>query len=425
MNWSHSSLLLLFLLLLWGFPGGHTVVPPPLGPTDSTWELTLDEDFLGTSLNRSLWVPQQTATSGFTSGTANFTACYVDTPQNIAIGNGFLNLTLRKESANISCGNTNSNFSTPFTSASISTYYKWSQTYGFFEVRALLPNVTVYGVQETFWLWPVDSVKFGPWPYSGEIDFAEFYSRYSDLVVPYLHYVPASIDLSVTAYNCTLNLTDFNVYGVDWSNESITIYLNGKVCLKVRPQFSPFQYSRPPSLDFTPFPENFPLPPPCLEPSLYLHTLRTCGIQLLLLYSLSPSINLSSPPSPKQSGRQVMNISPVSLPFLPRLWSTTFELGNEPLLPLLLNRLLLRLLHCLRAARARVLLHYRHPLLLPLLPPRLLLRLLMCLLKAGLSHTLSSSRSLSSFYSPLVTISCNEFKGMLSKGNCIWVSPKR
>ena len=39
------------------------------------------------------------------------------------------------------------------------TYQRFSQTYGFFEVRAKFPNVTVPGLQSTLWLWPVNKVN--------------------------------------------------------------------------------------------------------------------------------------------------------------------------------------------------------------------------------------------------------------------------
>src|SRR5688572_19852000 len=90
-------ILVISALQVWG-----ASVPPPLGPTSGQWELTLNEDFLG-PMNWSLWVPQITDTSGFVTGTTNYTACYINSTNNIAVANGFLNLTLRQEASNITC----------------------------------------------------------------------------------------------------------------------------------------------------------------------------------------------------------------------------------------------------------------------------------------------------------------------------------
>ena len=78
-------------------------------------------------------------------------------------------------------------------------------------------------------------MTYGAWPNSGEIDFAEFYSQYPTLDVPYIHYSNSANDPNVTAYNCTFNQGQFNTYGVDWQPGTLTIYLNGTACLVDHP----------------------------------------------------------------------------------------------------------------------------------------------------------------------------------------------
>jgi len=211
---------------------------PAAKPDGSSWTCTFDDEFDAStgdvsSLNASWWVPQVTATSGFTSGPSGFQACYLNSPNNISVSGGVLHLVARREAAPIKCGW----FSTQYTAGMVSTYTKFSQTYGRFEVRALLPQATVAGLQETFWLWPLSS-KYGSWPASGEIDFSEFYSQYSTLDVPYLHYNfdPASTDLAsgtnvVTAYNCQIQLSGYNSYALTWSPGNLTVTVNGQTCL--------------------------------------------------------------------------------------------------------------------------------------------------------------------------------------------------
>jgi beta-glucanase (GH16 family) len=132
----------------------------------------------------------------------------------------------------------------------VSSYQLFTQTYGLFEVRAKLPATAVKGLQETLWLWPANDVKFGAWPASGEIDFAEFYSQYSTLDVPYIHYVPAKADPNVTAYNCTITPGQFNTYGLQWTSTSLTVLYNGKTCLvdqwnPAAPLVSPEPFNQP------------------------------------------------------------------------------------------------------------------------------------------------------------------------------------
>ena len=142
-----------------------------------------------------------TATSGYTTGPFGSYACYVSSTNNISVSGGALQLTVRKESSPFTCGL----FTTQYTAGMVSTYTHFSQTYGRFEVRALLPQTTASGLQETLWLWPLDDTRYGAtWPDSGEVDFSEFYSEYSSLDIPYIHYnySPATVNPATTTPSC-------------------------------------------------------------------------------------------------------------------------------------------------------------------------------------------------------------------------------
>jgi beta-glucanase (GH16 family) len=199
------------------------------GPTglSGSWTCTFDDEFNGTALDTTKWVPQVTATSGYTSG---LTACFVNTPQNISVANGDLQLTALKTAQPFTCNDPFGNFTTQETSGMVTTYGLFSQTYGAFEVRAEVPPSVIEGLQETFWLYPQKQTEYGPWPDSGEIDFAEFYSLFPTLDVPYIHYNEAAPDPNVTAYDCIILPGTFNTYTVDWSPGNITVYYNGHVC---------------------------------------------------------------------------------------------------------------------------------------------------------------------------------------------------
>jgi beta-glucanase (GH16 family) len=216
--------------------GGEVPAPKPDG---SPWTCSFDDEFDAatgdaSAIDTSWWVPQQTATSGFVSGPDGEQTCYVNSPNNISVSGGALHLTVRREAAAFTCGW----FTTQYTSGMVSTYTNFNQSYGRFEVRALLPQTTAAGLQETLWLWPVNSSTYGStWPDSGEVDFSEFYSSYPSLDVPYLHYNfdPSTVDLptatNTNTADCQISLSQYNDYAVLWSPGSVTITINGNPCL--------------------------------------------------------------------------------------------------------------------------------------------------------------------------------------------------
>jgi beta-glucanase (GH16 family) len=202
------------------------------------WQCTFDDEFSGSSLDRSKWAVLTTSSIGVVSGPSGYQTCYVDSPNNVSVAAGTLRLTVRKESKPFTCGNRSRSFTTQYTSAEVSTLFSLQQQYGRFAVRAKLPQVTAKGLQESLWLWPSNSMKYGPWPMSGEIDFAEFYSRYHDLAIPYIHYwydsdtTDQKTDTNVvTAYDCTIDFTGFNRYVLVWQPGWIAIRVNGDDCV--------------------------------------------------------------------------------------------------------------------------------------------------------------------------------------------------
>lgn len=196
-----------------------------------SWTCSYDDEFDGDTLDRHFWVPQVTAVSGATTGTSSMYACAADTPETIGVHDGNLELSLVELPAPVSCGK---NKVSKYAYGQVMHFQTFSQTYGKYEVRAKVPDVSVPGVQETFWLWP-DKNTYGSWPASGEIDFAELYSRYADTDKPYIHYYPGSTqsgtDRNVTTARCPIHVGEFNTYGLEWEPGRLTILLNGTVCM--------------------------------------------------------------------------------------------------------------------------------------------------------------------------------------------------
>jgi beta-glucanase (GH16 family) len=193
------------------------------------WQCTFDDEFNGTSLDTNSWSTQTTAASGYHSGPE----CFVDSPNNVSVSGGTLNLTVRSEAAPFTCTSPLTSYTTSYTSGMVTSAGKFSQAYGRFEVRAKLPAAAVKGLQESFWLWPVDATHYGnSWPQSGEIDIAEGYSQYPDRMIPYIHYVPKTWDFNVTNNYCTiLDISQFHTYAVEWTSSTITMKYDGKTCV--------------------------------------------------------------------------------------------------------------------------------------------------------------------------------------------------
>lgn len=213
------------------------VVPDgPCGPTirkpDGTaWTCTFADDFDGTALDRTKWSSQQTALNGISVGGE----CLVDSPNNISVSDGTLRLTVREEDEPFMCGPTGRRFLTQYTSGGVTTYGKFSQTYGRFAFRAKFPGLKVPGIQSSLWLYP-EKLTYGSWPASGEIDVAEFYSSVYDRAIPYLHYNAEGLNFAgptgMTNWLCKLDTTQFHDYVAEWTPYSIKISFDGQVCLE-------------------------------------------------------------------------------------------------------------------------------------------------------------------------------------------------
>lgn len=209
------------------------------------WQCTLDSTFTGSTVNRNLWVPITTAESGFHSGPE----CLVDSPNNISVANGVLTLTVRQESQPFTCSSPSGSYTTQYTGAELATYGTFSQQYGRFEVRAKVPSTPIPGLQESFWMWPVNDTKYGGWPLSGEIDIAEVYSEYADRAIPFIHY-NNGLDSNATNDYCYINVGDWNTYDVVWTPTTIQMIYNGQTCLTdnwnpVAPQTKPAPFDQP------------------------------------------------------------------------------------------------------------------------------------------------------------------------------------
>ncbi|RZI85819.1 MAG: glycosyl hydrolase family protein, partial [Microbacterium sp.] len=138
----------------------------------SRWVCTFSDEFDGPELDSRYWIPQETENSGFTTGTRLQYACALDSTETIDVADGHLELSLVDLGQRRDCGQDKAS---RFAYGQVMHHQTYAQTYGKYEVRAKIPDLRVPGSQQSFWLWPKTNT-YGPWPGSGEIDFAELYS---------------------------------------------------------------------------------------------------------------------------------------------------------------------------------------------------------------------------------------------------------
>lgn len=196
----------------------------PARPEGGTWTCTFADDFDGTTLDRTKWAPMTSAATG-----TGFPECRVDDPDNIAVRGGSLRLTVRQEPMPFLCRGLGTAWTTIYTAGAVTTYDHHAQGYGRIEIRAKFPGTRVRGLHSALWLWPHDTTYADG---SGELDIAEYRTLSPDLVVPTLHYRPASDGQPTSSYRCTVpSVGEWHTYVLEFDAERIAIGYDGRTCL--------------------------------------------------------------------------------------------------------------------------------------------------------------------------------------------------
>lgn len=125
------------------------VLPDWLGkrpPAPGNWRLTLNENFDGTALDERLWTPRMP----YTALLANELQRY--SRDNVTVAGGFLKIQSEKRTGYLNDDPKSPLPTRDYSSGALTTYGKWTQTYGYFESRMKLPRAPV--LWPAFWMMP-------------------------------------------------------------------------------------------------------------------------------------------------------------------------------------------------------------------------------------------------------------------------------
>jgi beta-glucanase (GH16 family) len=208
--------------------------PTPDDKDDKLEGLTLvwSDEFDGTELDRSKWGFQIGVRDEYHGKLGNTwywgnNELQYYTEDSVSVADGVLTITASRRDYE----------GMEYTSARILTRDLASFTYGYFEARIKLP--TVQGMWPAFWMMPQPSGttstknEYGGWSASGEIDIMEAKGRIANEVGNALHYGGSPHVYSADGQKLDTPISEWHTYGLEWTPDCITWYVDGEVAFKV------------------------------------------------------------------------------------------------------------------------------------------------------------------------------------------------
>ena len=195
----------------------------PYPPTDSEYEKVWSDEFNGDSLDTNIWSPY---VGGWNASAVQ--GCYKDSPENINVSGGSLNL-IGLHKPGVTC---NKGKNKDFTSGFVETKDKKAWTYGYFEARIKMPNNK--STWPAFWMSPNEKRYGDGWPMNGEIDVVETKGSDLDYAAADAHWGKSTTNkMHKNSHKTDLpagfsNTTDWHTYGVKWTEGKLEYFIDGK-----------------------------------------------------------------------------------------------------------------------------------------------------------------------------------------------------
>jgi beta-glucanase (GH16 family) len=186
------------------------VVPPP-APQIKAWNIIFEDQFNSAgSFDNNKW-------SYCSRNSVPWAKFLTNSTDNVSVDGN--NLVLTMDNKVIAGDNV------AYHSGGIETRNKFKFTYGKVEVRAKFTQGA--GSWPAIWMMP-DTPAYGGWPNSGEIDIMEHVNN-ENTIHQTIHNgaVTNSNGVSSVTKSSSYNSTDFNIYGIIWTENKIEFYVNG------------------------------------------------------------------------------------------------------------------------------------------------------------------------------------------------------
>lgn len=207
----------------------------------SGYKLTFSDEFNG-PLDTSKWGYQYGC---FDPGQRS-QAQYTDSPDNVSVRDGYLNLTARYSPMKTKwdgsqiprvCKSGNTTYDAPFTSGMITTKYAAPASGFYAEARIKLP--TARSSWSSFWATGTDE-KLGGWPGNGEIDVFESKGYDPTYLMSNVHSPRASNPKKTEQHqgmmhgDTATSQSEFHTYGVLKTADAIEFYFDGQLTHRVK-----------------------------------------------------------------------------------------------------------------------------------------------------------------------------------------------
>jgi beta-glucanase (GH16 family) len=185
---------------------------PASAPAGRTWKLVFDDEFNGTSVDRSKWSDTSSAEADGGHGNLGNQQLEWNSFNNMSVSNGILSITAERESYTSASGKHYN-----WTSGLLTSSPSFSFQYGYIEERAKLPAEK--GFWPAFWTWQVPGGN--SWQ---ETDVYEYYSDNHNRLYLTSHVGAGGGTIYTPPFDPSAG---FHTYGVDIQPTGTTWYIDG------------------------------------------------------------------------------------------------------------------------------------------------------------------------------------------------------
>lgn len=203
--------------------------------THPEWTMVFNDEFSGTSLDTTKW-----NRFDYVKNWSVDWSRYQSRDESLVTVNGDGTVSLWGKYGDYTCQNDQTGANDTYACGGIFTKKTFNFQYGYVEVRAKFD--CAQGAWPAIWMMPL----VGPWPKTGEIDIME-HLNWEGIIYQTVHYTNAAgravsnttagANGNSTAYFRTQeDKTAFHTYGIEWTPEAVTFFMDGKPTLILRAQ---------------------------------------------------------------------------------------------------------------------------------------------------------------------------------------------